>query len=72
MSEETNKTYEIILTVKKDKIIKVDVPGEKVTEYPMTGDCVLGANKVDSVLVFYKPNKSPCCIIINNREYCWC
>jgi hypothetical protein len=68
----SKETTQIILTIEKDAIVDVSVSGEKVKEYPMTGECVPVAHKVDSVLVFYKPNKSPCCIIINNREYCWC
>lgn len=62
----------IIIDNKSDSILGVKVNDEVREGKALAPPALAELYKLDNVIIGYKKDESPCCIIINNMEYCWC
>ena len=70
-----NKKYteiELVVDNQADQILAVKVDGNVRNGKALTPPTLADIYKIDNVMIGYKKDGSPCCIIINNMEYCWC
>jgi len=62
----------IVIDNKSDEIIAVKVNGDLKQGKDLSHGTLAETYKITPVLICHEKDESPCCIIINNKEYCWC
>ncbi|NNG02077.1 MAG: hypothetical protein HKM93_22015 [Desulfobacteraceae bacterium] len=66
------KAYFAVYYDKNGDAVHVEGPNGEVEGVFMADSPVNNLKRIDVTLVGHKPGHSPCCVIINNKEYCWC